>query len=55
MAKGGGGYTEFVEPGNIVTLAGETKPVGGATPPRMPQMPAYHLKKPDHGGITMIN
>jgi AMP nucleosidase len=55
MANGGGGYTEFVEPGNIVTLAGETRPAGGATPPRMPQMPAYHLKKPDHGGITMIN
>jgi len=55
MAKGGGGYSEFVEPGNIVTLAGETKPASGATPPRMPQMPAYHLKKPNHGGITMIN
>ena len=24
-------------------------------PPRLPQMPAYHLKKPGHGGITMVN
>jgi AMP nucleosidase len=55
MAKGGGGYSEFVEPGNVVTLAGETKPTEGATPSRLPQMPTYHLKKPNHGGITMIN
>ncbi len=55
MAKGGEGYSEFVEPGNVVTLAGETHPNGGATPPRLPQMPTYHLKKPGHGGITMIN
>ena len=26
MAKGGGGYEAFVEPGNIVTPAGETEP-----------------------------
>jgi AMP nucleosidase len=54
MAKGGGGYTAFVEPGNIITTAGEA-----AVPPsqsiRLPQMPAYHLTKPDHGGITMVN
>lgn len=55
MAKGGEGYTSFVEPGNIVTPAGQTMASGGSTPPRMPQMPAYHLTKPNHGGITMIN
>lgn len=55
MAEGGDGYTEFVEPGNMITKAGEGAPDSGATPPRMPQMPAYHLKKPGHGGITMIN
>ena len=55
MAEGGGGYIEFVEPGNMTTTAGETSPDTGATPPRMPQMPAYHLKKPGHAGITMIN
>jgi AMP nucleosidase len=55
MAKGGGGYSEFVEPGNLLTPAGATAPVSGALPPRTPQMPAYHLKRPGHAGITMIN
>ena len=55
MAKGDSSYDSFVEPGNLVTPSGETRPSDGATPPRMPQMPAYHLKKPGHGGITMIN
>ena len=27
----------------------------GAIPPRMPQMPAYHLVRPDRAGITMVN
>jgi AMP nucleosidase len=55
MADGGGGYAAFVEPGNLVTLAGDSDPSAGAAPPRLPQMPAYHLKKPNHGGITMVN
>ncbi len=55
MANGGDGYAEFVEPGNMVTRAGETQPGEGAAPLRLPQMPAYHLKKADHGGITMVN
>ncbi|WP_292403649.1 AMP nucleosidase [Mesorhizobium sp.] len=55
MAKGGGGYVEFVEPGNVVTKAGQSAPGHGVAPPRLPQMPAYHLKKPNHGGITMVN
>ncbi len=25
------------------------------TPPRLPQMPAYHLKRPDGSGISMVN
>ena len=28
---------------------------GGNTPPRLPQMPAYHLVRPDGNGITMVN
>ncbi|WP_246672239.1 MULTISPECIES: AMP nucleosidase [unclassified Mesorhizobium] len=54
MANGDSGYVEFVEPGNVVTQNGAT--VSEGTPPhRLPQMPAYHLKKPGHGGITMVN
>ncbi|WP_246676578.1 AMP nucleosidase [Mesorhizobium sp. B1-1-5] len=55
MESGGGGYSEFVEPGNVVTKAGAGSPSEGAPPHRLPQMPAYHLKKPGHGGITMVN
>jgi AMP nucleosidase len=55
MANGGGGYVEFVEPGNVITGRGAAPPTNGAAAPRLPQMPAYHLKKPNHGGITMVN
>ncbi|WP_011580256.1 MULTISPECIES: AMP nucleosidase [Chelativorans] len=54
MARGGEGYECFVEPGNILTMPGEsTSP--HMTVSRQPQMPAYHLKKAGHGGITMVN
>ncbi|MBT9490055.1 MAG: AMP nucleosidase, partial [Rubrivivax sp.] len=52
MASGGNGYSAFVEPGNVVTTPSGTH---GTPPPRLPQMPAYHLVRPDHGGITMVN
>jgi AMP nucleosidase len=56
---GEAGYTAFVEPGNVVTrAAGQTAEPGdalGAPPPRLPQMPAYHLVRPDRSGITMVN
>ncbi|MHB0953103.1 MAG: AMP nucleosidase [Allorhizobium sp.] len=55
MANGGGGYSSFVEPGNVVTLAGESEPESGVPVARMPQMPAYHLKMKGHAGITMVN
>ncbi len=55
MAKGGDGYTAFIEPGNVVTMAGDSSPCQGAAPGRLPQMPAYHLVKPGHAGITMAN
>ena len=55
MANGGGGYEAFVEPGNLVTQAGHGAPSEGIAPPRLPQMPAYHLKKKGHCGITMVN
>ncbi|HET9646503.1 MAG TPA: AMP nucleosidase, partial [Burkholderiaceae bacterium] len=53
------GYVAFVEPGNVITrragLAPQPNDELGATPPRMPQMPAYHLMRPDRSGITMVN
>jgi AMP nucleosidase len=54
MASGDGEYTAFVEPGNVVTRAGETAPQGAA-PALLPQMPAYHLVRPDNSGITLVN
>jgi len=37
--------------------AGLAPPAGpaGSAPPRLPQMPAYHLRRADHSGITMVN
>jgi AMP nucleosidase len=59
MAEATGDYVAFVEPGNVVTRrAGmPTEPHGtsGATLPRLPQMPAYHLVQPGGSGITMVN
>src|SRR5262245_37885721 len=49
MADGGGGYSAFIEPGNLMTPAGESAPQEGSSPTRMPQMPAYHLVKPGSG------
>lgn len=52
-------YEAFVEPGNVVTrrvgLPRQSSDNLGAPPPRLPQMPAYHLMRPGHGGITMVN
>jgi AMP nucleosidase len=47
------GYSAFIEPGNVITRQGGA--TEGAPPPRLPQMPAYHLARPDGGGITMVN
>lgn len=47
-------YAAFVEPGNVATLRGGAAGAG-APPPRLPQMPAYHLVRPGHDGITMVN
>jgi len=55
MSEGGRGYESFVEPGNVVTRSGAQAPESGVAPPRLPQMPAYHLTKPDGSGITMVN
>ncbi len=60
MAAGSeAGYSAFVEPGNVVSRpAGESAQQGdelGVAPPRLPQMPAYHLTRKDRSGITMVN
>ncbi|KAB8041810.1 AMP nucleosidase [Janthinobacterium aquaticum] len=53
------GYIAFVEPGNVVTRrvghASHHNDALGAAPPRLPQMPAYHLLRADGSGITMVN
>lgn len=55
-------YTAFVEPGDKITVNKNIAAAGrkerdeaGAHLKRMPQMPAYHLKRADGSGITMIN
>ncbi|NND90080.1 MAG: AMP nucleosidase [Granulosicoccus sp.] len=55
MAAGDTHYESFVEPGNVMTLNGESAPSEGVTPPRQPQMPSYHLKAGKQKGITMVN
>ena len=52
-------YVAFIEPGNVVTRrvglpvhAGDEL---GKAPPRLPQMPGYHLIRADRSGITMVN
>jgi AMP nucleosidase len=51
--EGGSGYTEFVEPGEVITRPGGA--ITGPRQTRIPQMPAYHLKRPDGDGLTMVN
>jgi len=59
MAKADSPYAAFVEPGNVVTrrvgLPSEPEDASGMAPPRLPQMPAYHLVREGHSGITMVN
>ncbi|MDH4050443.1 MAG: AMP nucleosidase [Rubrivivax sp.] len=53
MAVDDGVHCAFVEPGNVITSPGGGR--RGTPPPRLPQMPAYHLVRPDRTGITMVN
>ena len=59
MADPASDYIAFIEPGNVVTrrvgLGLEAGDELGAPPPRLPQMPAYHLLRADHSGTTMVN
>jgi len=53
IAREDSAYEALVEPGNRITRRGEPSPpsLGG----RLPQMPAYHLVRSDHCGITLVN
>ena len=54
-------YTAFVEPGNKIVVNRnlpsneDVRDEEGFSLSRMPQMPAYHLKRADGSGITMVN
>jgi AMP nucleosidase len=52
-------YIAFVEPGNLVSrrvgCSAQPGDALGTAPPRLPQMPAYHLVRADGSGITMVN
>ena len=52
LADRASGYTSFVGPGNseITTSDGALD-----VPSKLPQMPTYHLKRPDGSGITLVN
>ncbi|MFA7437177.1 AMP nucleosidase [Castellaniella sp.] len=54
LAQGTGGYTELIEPGNVV-ITPEQAHAAPAAAAALPQMPSYHLKRPGHSGITLIN
>ncbi|MDP7150343.1 MAG: AMP nucleosidase [Paracoccaceae bacterium] len=52
LADKDSGYSAFVAPGNAeITASDQTLP----NPAKMPQMPTYHLKRPDGSGITLVN
>lgn len=57
LCEDGSPYLEFVAPGNQVTKKrSKGAPQAAITPlSRAPQMPAYHLKRDDNSGITLIN
>ncbi len=52
LADPDSGYTSLVGPGNIeITEADAPLPL----PPKLPQMPTYHLTRPQNQGITLVN
>lgn len=52
LADPNSGYTSFVSTGNAEITSADQ-----ALPPtvKMPQMPTYHLKRPNGAGITLVN
>jgi len=52
LANPDSGYSSFVSTGNI-EITDPATPI--AAPSKLPQMPTYHLKRPDGSGITLVN
>ncbi len=52
LADPDSGYTGFVGPGNV-EITGPDQPLDA--PAKLPQMPTYHLKRAQGGGITLVN
>ena len=50
-------YVAFVEPGDVVmpNPSRSSEAASGQAPEHLPQMPAYHLVRDDHEGITLVN
>lgn len=57
QVENGDEFDRFVEPGDVVAvnprLADDER--SGKAPTHLPQMPAYHLTRPDGRGFTLIN
>ncbi len=52
LADADSGYTAFIGPENqVITDPGASLYL----PPKMPQMPTYHLKRKNQAGITLVN
>ncbi len=52
LADPDSGYTAFVGPGDMEITASDAELMH---PAKMPQMPAYHLKREGSSGITLVN
>ena len=52
LADPDSGYTSFVSTGNVEITTADAKI---AEPAKLPQMPTYHLKRKNGGGITLVN
>ncbi|MEM7221564.1 MAG: AMP nucleosidase [Pseudomonadota bacterium] len=57
QVRNGRDYRAFVEPGNVITPnpALSDQSPSGTPPAHLPQMPAYHLVRDQHEGITLVN
>ena len=52
LADADSGYSSFVSTGNVEITDPDAE---CPQPAKLPQMPTYHLKRPDGSGITLVN